>query len=215
MSTAIDNKIRRRRCIHTSNNSKDKAIPCAETSRLLRRASVNPGGQHQSKQNQRSPYPSQTNVQGKAHDDQPALQSLQSTPGAIDARPRYQRHGCHPQAMAREPTSRLSGNDAGSLARCAGSGDISEVAPHCKRASAARLNTPLTRHRAEPDSRRRARCAYGPGGKTMRVRRTLSPASWSFPSRERDRHPPEMGVRPAFFKLVAQGLSRLLTSVAA
>ncbi len=64
-----------------------------------------------------------------------------STPGAIDARPRCQRHGCHPQAVAREPTSRLSGKGANSLARCAGSGDIIEVAPHCKRASAARLNT--------------------------------------------------------------------------
>lgn len=40
-----------------------------------------------------------------------------------------------PQAMAREPTSRLSGNGAGSLARRAGSGDISEVAPLGKRAS--------------------------------------------------------------------------------
>jgi hypothetical protein len=39
----------------------------------------------------------------------------------------------HPQARAREPTIRLSGKSTGSHRRRAGSGDIIDVAPLCKR----------------------------------------------------------------------------------
>ena len=78
-------------------------------------------------------------------------------PGAVRLlSTKVSRRDGHPPAMAREPTIGLSGNGAGTLSRRAGSGEIIEVRPHCKRV-VRRLARSLER-RSRPHRSRGAVC---------------------------------------------------------